>query len=47
MFLKECKYFVNGNNILKYIIKNIKISSDSDRKNSAEESSDEKNLKKY
>ena len=43
MFLKQCKYFVKGNKILKYIINDIEISSDPDRKNSGEENFDEKN----
>ena len=41
MFLEECKYVVKGKKIPKYIIDDIKISSDSDRENSDEESSDE------
>ena len=40
LFLEECKYVVKERKIPKYIIGNIKISSDSDRENSDEENSD-------
>ena len=40
LFLEECKYVVKERKITKYIIGNIKISSDSDRENSDEENSD-------
>ena len=43
VFLEECKYVVKENKIPKYIIDDIEISSDSDRKNSDEEISDEEN----
>ena len=43
MFLEECKYVVKEKKISKYIIDDIKISSDSDRENSGEENSDEEN----
>ena len=41
--LEECKYF-KEKKIPKYIIDDIEISSDSDRKNSDEENSDEENF---
>ena len=43
VFLEECKYVVKEKKISKYLIDNIEISSDSDRKNLDEENSDEKN----
>ena len=39
VFLEECKYVVKGKKIPKYIIDNVKISSDTDRENSDEENS--------
>ena len=39
VFLEECKYVVRGKKISKYIIDNVKISSDTDRENSDEENS--------
>ena len=41
MFLEECKYIIKEKKIPKYIIDDIKISSDSDRENSDEQNSDE------
>ena len=51
VFLEQCKYVVKEKQISKYIIDNIEISSDSDRKNSpkeisSEEKFDEKNSDK-
>ena len=43
VFLEECKYIVKEKKILKYIIGNINISSDSDREHSDEENSSEEN----
>ena len=43
MFLGECKYVVKDRKIPKHFFENTEISSDSDRKNSDEETSDEKN----
>ena len=43
VFLEECKYVVKEKKILKYIIDDIEISSDSDKENSDEESSYKKN----
>ena len=43
VFLEECKYVVKENKIPRYIINDIQISPDSDRKNSGEENSDKKN----
>ena len=40
VFLEECKYAVKEEKIPKYIVDNIEVSSDSDRKNSDEENSD-------
>ena len=39
VFLEECKYVAKGKKIPKYIIDNVKISSDTDRENSDEENS--------
>ena len=41
MFLEECKFVVTEEKIPKYIIDDIKISSDSDRENSNEENTNE------
>ena len=46
VFLEECKYFVKGKEIPKYIIDNIENSSDSDRGNSDEENFDGENSNK-
>ena len=43
LFLEECKYVVKEKMIVKYIINNIEIYSDSDRKNFDEESSGKEN----
>ena len=43
MFLEECKYVVKAKKIPKYIIDDIEIYSDSNKKNSDEENSDEEN----
>ena len=43
VFLEECKYVVKGKKMRKYIIDDLKISSDSDREHSYEENSDEEN----
>ena len=40
MFLEECKYIAKGKKIAKYIINDIKVSSDSDKENFDEENSD-------
>ena len=42
-FLEECKYVVKEKKMSKYIIDNIEISSDSDRKDSDREDSEEEN----
>ena len=44
VFLEQCKYVVKEKKILKYIIDDIKISSDSDRENSDEKNSNEENF---
>ena len=43
MFLEECKYVVKAKKIAKYIIDDVEIYSDSNKKNSDEENSDEEN----
>ena len=43
VFLEECKYAVKEKKIVKYIIDNIEIYSDSDRKNFDEENSGKEN----
>ena len=43
MFLEECEYIINEKKTPKYIIDDIEISSDSDRKNSNVENSNKKN----
>ena len=43
LFLEECKYVVKEKMIVKYIINNIEIYSDSDRKNFDEEDSGKEN----
>ena len=49
MFLEECKYIAKEKKIAKYIINDIKVSSDSDKENfdeenSVKETSDEDNF---
>ena len=44
VFLEECKYVVKEKRIVKYIIGNIEIYSDSDRKNFDEENSGKENF---
>ena len=46
VFLGECKYVVKEKKIRKYIIDDIELSSDSDKKNSDRENSDEENSDK-
>ena len=43
VFLEECKYVIKEKKILKYIIDDTEISSNSDRENSDGENSDEEN----
>ena len=43
VFLEECKYVVKEKKIIKYVIDDIEISSDSDRENSDEQNSGEEN----
>ena len=46
MFLEECKYDIKEKKIPKYIVDDIEISSDSNRRVFNEENSDEENYKK-
>ena len=46
MFLEECKYDIKEKMIPKYIVDDIEISSDSNRRVFDEENSDEENYKK-
>ena len=46
VFLEECKYVVKEKKILKYIVDDIEISSDSETENFDEENSDKKSLMK-
>ena len=46
MLLEECKYVFKEIKMLKYIIDNIEISSDSDEENSNKENSEKENSNK-
>ena len=46
VFLEECKYVVKEKKILKYIVDDIEISSDSETESSDQENSDKKSLMK-
>ena len=46
VFLEECKYVVKEKKILKYIVDDTEISSDSETENSDQENSDKKSLMK-
>ena len=46
MFLEECNYDIKEKKIPKYIVDDIEISSDSNRRVFDEENSDEENYKK-